>query len=442
MELSRPAPLRGFLAIGILWTTARLDVACGGNLNSGGPAACKSDVDCPIGSTCAGAVSRSVCVANGQSAATDGTGPSGGTPSTDSGTSLAMAGSDAGTAECDDYFAAQYTRCGGPVLPASEVARIRGRFEQVCQNQMALPGSGITPAGLEACALALSASPCELPDGPPVECSFGGSLSGGDACTDPIQCASGQCRGTVKISPAGPMGPITCGTCLPTVAVGQVCDQGNFSAGCPSGALCLTSDTSAPTPTYSCTALVQGDIGAACDDLSASCKTGLYCATQTRQCTPLGDAGATCGVGGGNPGGCAAPLSCVSTSSASTCGLGSQDSFCLTDYDCSPGLGCVPGPCSSSIARIGCSESGTCAPVAWAAPGQSCDLYQTRCLVGSCLGSSWGPPPTSIDGGSPSGVCPTVTPDGQPCAVGNSTCDTFSQCFQGTCMLLDSFVCK
>ena len=30
-----------------------------------------------------------------------------------------------------------------------------------------------------------------------------------------------------------------------------------------------------------------------------------------------------------------------------------------------------------------------------------------------------------------------VVPDGQPCGDGNDTCDTFSECFGGTCELLD-----
>ena len=75
---------------------------------------------------------------------------------------------DAGPASsaCDHYYAAQYLRCGGPALPACEVARLRARFVAGCLNEIALPGSGMTPAAVEACAQALDASACELPDGP------------------------------------------------------------------------------------------------------------------------------------------------------------------------------------------------------------------------------------------------------------------------------------
>lgn len=346
----------------------------------------------------------------------------------------------AGATECDDYFAASYTRCGGPALPASEVARIRTRFEQVCRSQIALPGSGMTAAGLEACASALNASACEFPDGPPAECVFAGTLAGGAPCNEGFQCASGVCSNTELITPGGTSGPTHCGTCLPAAAIGQVCAQGNSSAGCPSGAICLIDpgQETASQPTYSCVALGQGDLGASCDDLSATCKTGLYCSAG--QCAQLRSAGESCGEGAtlpGNPGGCAAPLSCVGTGSA-TCSIGTTGSSCQSDVDCSPGLGCI---------------SGACLPVTWIASGQSCDGFSMRCLVGSCSLGIGPTSRTSPDGGRATSLCSTVTADGQPCS---GTCDTFAQCFDpvapdaaaglsdtsGTCTLLDSVACK
>jgi hypothetical protein len=47
----------------------------------------------------------------------------------------------------------------------------------------------------------------------------------------------------------------------------------------------------------------------------------------------------------------------------------------------------------------------------------------------------------AADGNLVVGTCPMVVPDGQPCTVA-STCDTFAQCFQGTCTLLDGVVCR
>jgi hypothetical protein len=75
--------------------------------------------------------------------------------------------------ECDHYFKARYSRCGGPVLPDGEKERVRLRFQQVCQNQSALPGSGVTRATLEACATAFDSFACDLPIGPPAASGLG-----------------------------------------------------------------------------------------------------------------------------------------------------------------------------------------------------------------------------------------------------------------------------
>jgi hypothetical protein len=367
---------------------------------------------------------------------------------------------DAGPAAsaCLHYYAAQDSRCGGPLLPASEGARQRARFVQVCLNDIALPGSGMTIAAVEACASALDLSACELPEGPPVACNFNGSLPGGAPCNEGLQCQSGMCQGTAFLSPEGPIGPSTCGTCAPFVQTGQVCAHQNFTGGCANGQVCLIGAgmETAATPTYTCVPIAEGDAGASCDGLSKICPPGLYCSATTGRCQALGDAGASCGEGmtpPGNPGGCSAPLSCVGDPGMATCALGAMGSFCLGDSDCSPGLGCVPGPCapSGSIVRFGCAESGTCQPVTWASPGQTCDSYRTRCLVGPCGGSAFGPPLPSVDGGPAMGTCPAIASDGQPCG---SECDVFAECFSstgkaggttalmGTCTLLDSVACR
>jgi hypothetical protein len=362
--------------------------------------------------------------------------------------SLADAG--AASAACAHYFAAQYLRCGGPRLPASEMARIEHRFIQVCLNGVALPGSGMTPATVEACASALDVSPCELPDGPPSVCTFQGTFSSGTACNEGFQCQSGGCRRTSPLlSPEGPIGPVSCGTCLPFVDAGDVCAHGDFTGGCAPGQVCLIGAgmQTAAMPTYTCTPVTEGDVSAACDHLSAGCKTGLYCAGQTGPCTALLDAGGPCGTG--NPTGCVAPLSCVELPGGATCGLGDAGAFCLNDVDCTPGLGCIPGPCSHTVARIGCAASGTCGGIRWAAPGDVCDGFAVRCLIGSC--GSGGFLPGLLpgpDGGPTSGTCPSVTADSRPCGA---QCDTFAECFRadpdggtsgGACVLPDGIVCR
>src|ERR1019366_1021367 len=100
---------------------------------------------------------------------------------------------DAGIAACVHYYQATYIRCLGPVLPASEGARVQARFVQVCENDMALPGSGMSPANVEACASALDLWPC-VNGGPPQACYFYGSLGGGAACNEGLQCQSGWCQ--------------------------------------------------------------------------------------------------------------------------------------------------------------------------------------------------------------------------------------------------------
>src|SRR5580698_3034859 len=103
------------------------------------------------------------------------------------------------TSACEHYYAAQNLRCGGPVLPSSEAMRQEARSVQVCLNDVALPGSGMTRASVEACASALDSSPCELPGGLPVACKFNGALPGGAPCNEGLQCQSGYCQGTAAL---------------------------------------------------------------------------------------------------------------------------------------------------------------------------------------------------------------------------------------------------
>jgi hypothetical protein len=238
------------------------------------------------------------------------------------------------------------------------------------------------------------------------------------------------------------------------VAVGQICALGDFSAGCPANSICFTKDTTAKMPTSTCTPVVQGGVGASCDDLAASCKTGLYCDLQTKHCAQLGAAGAPCPNGAA----CAPPLSCVGKPGAATCVMGAAGAFCLYDLDCASGLLCVQGPCPpGAFGGLSCPGPGTCQPVVWAAAGEPCDSHQTRCLVGSCFFMA----PPSVDGGVVSGTCPQIVGDGNSSdavhgmwalASMYSTCDTFAEPFDpigppvrqgaaGKCTLLDSVVC-
>jgi hypothetical protein len=179
--------------------------------------------------------------------------------------------------------------------------------------------------------------------------------------------------------------------------------------------VCLSSDPS--TYQRNCYALAFGGVGAACDGLSRLCDLGLYC-TSSWTCQPLASVGEACGEGS-YKGGCAAPLEC---GEASVCVSGAEEgASCSYDADCASGLGCgdwptcINGPCAS-----------TCEPLTWAGSGEPCGGY-TRCLVGYCDGTT----------------CQTVIPEGQPCqGVGfDATCDTFAECFNGTCVLIDGVTC-
>jgi len=336
---------------------------------------------------------------------------------------------------CDHTYAATYLRCGGPTLPASEIARVRLRYDEACRNQALLPGSGATAEALEACATALDAMACQAPYLLPLACNFRGTRAGGDACSDGVQCKSGQCKETQALTPGGPIGPITCSTCTDATDEGDVGDACK-DRGCRPGTICTIEDPPPPMPTYTCKKIVAGARGDHCDLQAFLCADGLYCAMQTNTCQPNGDVGATCGEGSHLPGGCRPPLACDTTTF--TCMSRTEGASCHYDVECPPGLGCVgTGSCSGNAA---CATR-TCEPIVWVGPDEPCN-DSTRCLVGYCTGSA-------PAGSEFVGKCQTVIADGEPCnasQVGPSApqkaCDTFSICFQQTCSIGNSVVCK
>jgi hypothetical protein len=277
--------------------------------------------------------------------------------------------------------------------PASEVARLRGRFTQICQSGMALPGSGLADETLEACAHAVKSAGC-LATSLPAACNITGTLPAGAPCNQDFQCESGGCFQSLAPGEAGASD--SCATCLPIAQLGQPC-----TAVCPPGATC---DRSMATPT--CVQVMLGEAGAKCDGQALQCRPGLYC-NNSATCAPLPAATQPCTTNGL----CAAPAACVGP----TCELpGATGATCEVDFTCAAGLGCS-------------AASQTCAAVTWASAGQSCgDLV--RCLVGDCNG----------------GTCPAVIADGHTCTIGDpsSTCDTFAKCQGGTCVLQDSQVCR
>jgi hypothetical protein len=304
------------------------------------------------------------------------------------------------TSACDAYVQTlSGLSCGGPTPPASEVARVVALYEQVCENALALPGNGLTASVLDGCTSALQAAGCygnaESTAG---ACEVSGSLPGGSACNSGSQCQSGSCQ-------TGSDTATLCGTCAASIAVGQSCVGGGV---CAVGTEC---ETSSDGITATCQTLTYGAAGAACGG-AANCNPGLYC-DATKKCAARLAEGAPCAASEA----CEPPLVC-GFQTAICQPLSPVGTACDSDEDCASGLGC--------------GSNATCAPVTYAGSGQTCGNL-LLCLVGDCL---------------PTGVCPTVIPNGQPCNVDaavqspSTTCDTLSVCNNGTCVLEDSVVCK
>jgi hypothetical protein len=318
---------------------------------------------------------------------------------------------------CDHYFTAVLMfSCSGPTLPSSEVTREQSRFEAVCAAALALPGSGLTASTLDACASAVQGIGCSGVSGPITACDLAGTLAGGSECSDSLQCQSDECdiAGSGSSSPDGGDSSTFCGTCSPAAANGQRC--GGDAGVCGEMSTCSNATTT-------CVPITYGAAGASCAGTGGTqCNAGLYCDPGSMKCTALLSEGSTCT----EEGACTRPLVCVMSSTGTGTGKcqspGSSGAMCGNDEDCASGLGCSTG-------------THTCGAVTWADSGKACgDL--TRCLVGSC--------PFQGSTGGTGGVCATVIADGQPCSSSSATetCDSYAECLNGTCVLVDTQVCK
>jgi hypothetical protein len=338
---------------------------------------------------------------------------------TDSGTAIVRDAPDAADADaalaaqaaCTDYLAAGTSACGPNYLPMSEMPQFNAGALLACQNEVALPGSGVTPTALHACASAIRGSPCFRPFPDLVHaivygtldslgaCNFPGSLPTGAPCNENFQCATELCQGARDALLDGqplPTTPPTCGTCAATADAGQSCTGST----CAPGTTCMN--------TGQCLAITYGSVGAACDFQEALCDVGLEC--YEFQCANLpANVGAPCV----DTFGCAPPLIC--REAGLTCqAAGTVGTSCAVDEDCAFGLVCA----------------GVCTAVTWVMPGQPCGGASMQCLVGPCGGSNNAPQP----------ACPSIISDGQPC--GSGTCDAYSECVSGVCTPIDGDICR
>jgi hypothetical protein len=302
-------------------------------------------------------------------------------------------------AACDAYFDTFWTNtCGVSQPTGMEQARQKARFEQSCASSFEAAGSTFTATAMQACVAAIHANGCMVtldPDGP---CAFEleGTLAAGASCSEPSQCASGNCG----LLSEGNLS--TCGTCGTPGAAGAACTS-DLDCG-PFFSCSFTSAT-----TGACSPNTYGSAGASCNFAAAQCAAGFACDSTTLKCAPAGAAGASCTV---DPE-CAYPLVCVGAASDGTgkcASPGDVGATCDTDSQCKVGLGCDPA-------------SRVCAAVTWAGAGQPCGP-EARCQVGVCPEGA-------------GAVCPTIVADGAACeeADPQTTCDAFASCRSNKCVL-------
>jgi hypothetical protein len=305
-----------------------------------------------------------------------------------------------GEASCAAAYDEAIAQCATPGLPAGVPAHQRERFIAACAVQLALPGSGVTAAALQACADAIAAEGAAFCKGQvagPAACDFTrGSLPAGAVCQEGTQCQSAEC--IFSNDAAIQTG---CGECSPTLALGDSCTSA--PGACAAGTVC---STAAPN---TCQPLTTGDVGAACRE-AAQCKSGLVCDFVANQCATPGAVGAPCNYAGT----CATGLIC--SSMTRTCQTPAPSgAACGTTSDCAPQLGCG-------------QTTQTCGAISWAQAGEACG-DRVHCVLGGCPSA-------------PNATCPAVIPDGQPCGVvANTTCDDQATCSGGVCTIEGAATC-
>jgi hypothetical protein len=308
---------------------------------------------------------------------------------------------------CDEYFDAYLASYACTLaLPQSEATRLRPLFDELCADEVALPGSALTSARLSACAKAVQADPCS--EFSPAACTptASGTLAVGETCIDSVQCASGACTLASSFGDDGGAPESSCGACTATVPAGGACDPTNPQ--CAASSECTMDGSGSST----CVAATYGGAGVMCDSDTKLCDDGLVCDSTTEVCAQPGVAGAACETSRA----CAAGLVCADGACAAGAALGAP---CGTTTACGTGLTCD-------------ASTGACAAIQWASDGDACS-ESSPCLVGVC----------NFEGSSTSGICPDVAANGQPCPTdATSTCDTFSECINGVCAFPNSLSCK
>lgn len=113
-------------------------------------------------------------------------GTSGGTSGTGGSTDTSAEAFATACAEHAGAVCAKELECYGPSrgIEIGPLAQGSARIAEQCVKRAALPGTGLTPPGLDACAAAMSAPGCGVFTHFPQECQFAGSLAEGADCAD------------------------------------------------------------------------------------------------------------------------------------------------------------------------------------------------------------------------------------------------------------------
>jgi hypothetical protein len=264
--------------------------------------------------------------------------------------------SGSGCAAYASAFCAEFQACLPglfPVFSFADSSDCQAFYLQSCNDALAAPHSGWTASVAEQCGSAYSGMNCTtfLGQGEiPAACLVhGGTVANGGACSSPWQCASGRCSLPALIG--------QCGTCVPTIALGQPCANDTLvGAPCADNLVCAVTPAS-PTATV-CALPVS--MGGACAD-SAVCPEDGYCDSTTHVCTKLPGVGASCAG--------KATYFCDPTQTGSLCDATTSTCLPVTVSPIGGACGMLAGSsanCSYGSATcniVGDAGAGTCTPI-------------------------------------------------------------------------------
>lgn len=248
-----------------------------------------------------------------------------GTP-TPTATATPVVGPPATAADCDAIASSYCTKLSACNYVAAKLfgTACESRMSSWCKARAAAPSTGLTSAGAQVCASALTTLTCDVAFGgsQPVACSFKGGLALNAQCAFDEQCATGNCSATET----------SCGKCVAaeppktpkvTVGLGETCDNSGTTAPQCNSALGLWCDS-----TKKCAAMPLVGVGQACGFVG--------------QDLVLCEAGGSCRWGSNGSGICVTEIAEGGACNATNKG------------ECAVGTTCVNGACGYATAAALC----------------------------------------------------------------------------------------